>query len=458
MTLWRQCFSRRVRHLSTSNDIRKGLIHYSRTSDKSYIKIRGPDSPKFLNGLLTSKLIPFFIKKNLTTINPDEEQDPKGNAVPQFDETSQNWGIYNELSYNGSYISRFGQYTSILNSKGKLITDTILYPNPVAGLTERSSKYPEYLLEFDDSIVDHVLSLFNIHKLTSKVKVMKATDLISWDLSIQLPPEAQNPWVPNLLDASTMTKTPEEALMFAQDFVPALFKGSESSIVAMYIERRTDEILETDGGAAQSFRVVTRSDVQDIADKLNPEDFPYTFTTHKEDPAFFRRARFEAGYIDSASDFTSETLLPLELNFDYLPNAVSADKGCYVGQELTARTFATGILRKRLVPVKLTNASALSSLDGNKRYPDILIDQKHDEKPSTTVSSPFGTSSSKPRRSRPAGSLIAHEGDTGVALLRVEHFKKAFQDGQEDGMFHIKADDTTVGVIPRRPFWLDETI
>jgi len=34
-------------------------------------------------------------------------------------------------------------------------------------------------------------------------------------------------------------------------------------------------------------------------------------------------------------------------------NGVSFHKGCYLGQELTARTFHTGVTRKRIVPIKI---------------------------------------------------------------------------------------------------------
>ena len=33
--------------------------------------------------------------------------------------------------------------------------------------------------------------------------------------------------------------------------------------------------------------------------------------------------------------------------------AVVYDKGCYLGQELTARTHFTGVVRKRMLPVLL---------------------------------------------------------------------------------------------------------
>lgn len=43
--------------------------------------------------------------------------------------------------------------------------------------------------------------------------------------------------------------------------------------------------------------------------------------------------------------------VPLEYNLAAL-NAISFDKGCYVGQELIARTHHRGVIRKRIVPVR----------------------------------------------------------------------------------------------------------
>jgi folate-binding protein YgfZ len=53
--------------------------------------------------------------------------------------------------------------------------------------------------------------------------------------------------------------------------------------------------------------------------------------------------------------------IPLEYNFAGL-NAISFDKGCYVGQELIARTHHRGVIRKRLTPFKLvdTNGEGIS--------------------------------------------------------------------------------------------------
>ncbi len=48
---------------------------------------------------------------------------------------------------------------------------------------------------------------------------------------------------------------------------------------------------------------------------------------------------------------------PLECNQEFL-NAISFHKGCYLGQELTARVHHTGIIRKRILPVLLHPISA----------------------------------------------------------------------------------------------------
>lgn len=429
-------------------------------SKKSFLKIRGPEAPKFLNGLVTSKLLPSFTKKNLTTINPNQE-DENNQLELEFDETHSNWGVFNEMSYNGSYISRFGIYTGILNSKGRLLTDTLLYPSPLCNGSKKTMAWPEYLLEFDPSIGSTLDKMLDLHVLTSKVKTKFYEDaLISWDIRILLPglhAKDENPWISNVLEPSTMTKNPEDAHAFAAGLASALFQGNETQIVAMYIERRTDQLTEADGTMGQQFRVVTKKDV-DLKSIINPQGFPFEFKLEELDAMFFRKLRFEQGYVDSVRDYRPESLLPLELNFDFMPNTVSADKGCYIGQELTARTFATGILRKRLVPVTLLNPENYP-LAQDKQYPDISMEpdpNETDHVGGVSAINPFGNSKPTKRR-RPAGSLIASEGDKGVALMRIEHFKRAFHGEEHDDPFYIATqNDKIIRVIPKQPFWLHD--
>jgi folate-binding protein YgfZ len=69
-------------------------------------------------------------------------------------------------------------------------------------------------------------------------------------------------------------------------------------------------------------------------------------------PEHYERLRLYYGLPDGSRDLQIEKSLLLEANFDRL-NAIDWNKGCYVGQELTARTRYRGLVRKRLLPVEI---------------------------------------------------------------------------------------------------------
>ncbi|KAK9838628.1 hypothetical protein WJX74_000189 [Apatococcus lobatus] len=60
--------------------------------------------------------------------------------------------------------------------------------------------------------------------------------------------------------------------------------------------------------------------------------------------------------IAEGNEIPSGEAIPLEYNMDGL-NAISFEKGCYIGQELIARTHYKGVVRKRLVPFEMTPES-----------------------------------------------------------------------------------------------------
>lgn len=67
------------------------------------------------------------------------------------------------------------------------------------------------------------------------------------------------------------------------------------------------------------------------------------------DAAAWDSHRIALGLPDAA-DMDSDRTLLLEVGFDEL-NGVSWSKGCFMGQELTARTKYRGLVKRRLVPV-----------------------------------------------------------------------------------------------------------
>ena len=68
------------------------------------------------------------------------------------------------------------------------------------------------------------------------------------------------------------------------------------------------------------------------------------------DAAGYDRLRLSLGVPDGSRDLVLDKSILLESGFDEL-NGVDWQKGCYVGQELTARTKYRGLIKKRLMPV-----------------------------------------------------------------------------------------------------------
>jgi folate-binding protein YgfZ len=73
------------------------------------------------------------------------------------------------------------------------------------------------------------------------------------------------------------------------------------------------------------------------------------------EPAAFERHRVALAVPEAGVDLVVDKTIMLEAGLDQL-GAVAFDKGCFVGQELTARTRYRGLVKRRLVPVSLDGA------------------------------------------------------------------------------------------------------
>jgi folate-binding protein YgfZ len=87
------------------------------------------------------------------------------------------------------------------------------------------------------------------------------------------------------------------------------------------------------------------------------------------DFAAYDRLRLAEGIPDGSRDLAIEKSILLESGFDEL-NGVDWKKGCYIGQELTARTKYRGLIKKRLMPVRVEGTlpppGTLVTLDGQE--------------------------------------------------------------------------------------------
>ena len=73
------------------------------------------------------------------------------------------------------------------------------------------------------------------------------------------------------------------------------------------------------------------------------------------DASAYALHRLELGLPGGSEDMEAEKSVLLEAGFDEL-HGVSWTKGCYMGQELTARTRYRGLVKRRLVPVTVEGA------------------------------------------------------------------------------------------------------
>ncbi len=130
------------------------------------------------------------------------------------------------------------------------------------------------------------------------------------------------------------------------------------------------------------------------------------------DLAAYDSLRISLGIPDGSRDLEVEKALLLEIGFDEL-HGIDWKKGCYVGQELTARTKYRGLVKKRLLPVEI---------DGPRPPPDTPVMLAGKE----------------------AGVMRTAVDNVGLALLRVEHLEAAAAGALTAGEARL---------TPRKPAW-----
>ena len=111
------------------------------------------------------------------------------------------------------------------------------------------------------------------------------------------------------------------------------------------------------------------------------------------DMARYDALRVSLGVPDGSRDMPIEKALVLEYGFEAL-NGVDWNKGCYIGQELTARMKHRALVRKRLVPVRIQGATP---------SPGSVIMQDGQE----------------------AGEMRGASGGVGLALLKIEAIERS---------------------------------
>ncbi|KAJ1099281.1 hypothetical protein NDU88_004383 [Pleurodeles waltl] len=252
-------------------------------------------------------------------------------------------------------------YAHLLNVQGRTLYDVILYR-----LSERQDEELNILLECDSSILDSIQKHLKVYKIRRKVNLLPCPELSLWAVLPSESNENVSTILENSLDSSTFL-TPDPRV------------------------------------EAMGWRLVTSKDQNVLS------AFP---GMQIGDIKQYHKYRYKKGVPEGVRDLPPGVALPLESNLAYM-NGISFSKGCYIGQELTARTHHTGVIRKRLMPIQLM----LPLPPGLGAIPS-----------GAEISTVSGKS---------AGKYRAGEDATGLALLRLAHINDPLRVNVSDSFIDL---------------------
>ncbi|XP_071692383.1 putative transferase At4g12130, mitochondrial [Rutidosis leptorrhynchoides] len=349
---------------------------------RSVVRFRGPDTIKFLQGLLTNDVRRF--------------------GEPVGDEKS------TLVTPNVPASSARSIYAALLTPQGRFFCDMFLYEAPRSDEKldpsgSRPGPDPDnvvLLADVDSSVLDELLETLKKYRLRSKVDIENVgEELCCWQ-RFGSDHHKKTP-------SSSSVEDPEGATVGwggAMDHTGSSSSQGNSIGWQWHQDPRLDCL-----GSRGIFPSNTTP--------------PMVEANTETEEGNYLLWRLEKGVAEGSIEIPKGEAIPLEYNLAGL-NAISFDKGCYVGQELIARSYHRGVIRKRLLPLKFVNQSGTE------------VEQKVVPS-SEVISSESG---------KKAGTVTTALGSRGLGLLRLEEAFKGSANlvikGQED-----------VKVEPIRPEW-----
>ncbi|PCH41382.1 Aminomethyltransferase folate-binding domain-containing protein [Wolfiporia cocos MD-104 SS10] len=268
-------------------------------------------------------------------------------------------------------------YSAFLHAQGRVLYDVFVYAQPGARGT------PGYLIEHDARASDAppLLPMLKRYVLRSKVRLRDVSDeydvWAAWGSAREQAWETARRWAHALSGAA-------EPLWDSADAPPW---GAEPGVLR---DRRA---------VGMGHRLLVRKG-----------DRPQEAATHDvADAEAYTLHRILHGVPEGVVDIPPMHAFPMDANLDVM-GALDFRKGCYVGQELTVRTYHTGMLRKRTLPV------AVHRSDG--RLADGPLPQDRDIRAQLAALPEDAMPKPRPRGT---GKLFSSVNGVGLALLRLEH-------------------------------------
>ena len=280
--------------------------------------------------------------------------------------------------------ARRSVYSMLLNHSGRIVFDTVIF---------RGSNADEFYLECDAEQAGRLIKHLKLYRVRKKVEIA----------------------------AMERTRTAVVFNSWAEDDAATPIEQLEGP-GSVFRDKREDNAaaaasdLEIDLCTAYSAdpRVLALGHRILASEVEMPSVCEAIGATVSDDLAAFGHLRHRLGVCEGPSEIPPGKCFPLEYNADYM-HGVSFHKGCYVGQELTARTHHTGIVRKRIMPVRLLDSTAVEA------------------NPESDVVNQEG---------KKVGRIRAWSGNSGLGLMRVSESLNAE---------HLLLDSARI--VVNKPFW-----
>jgi folate-binding protein YgfZ len=194
-------------------------------------------------------------------------------------------------------------YASLLTPQGKFLFDFIIF-----------KKKNIFLIECNSELVKELFNKFYNYKLKSRVEIKIENDLISIDIPFKK--------FKNLNINKTNLINYKNYIIFEDPRI-------KNTLATAVIEQsKIKEFLN------------------DLSIELSNEEY------------FLEKKLFDLGIPSKDMQKLQNQLFCLEANFIEL-NGISTKKGCYIGQENTARMFLKNKITKRLFPIKILSGNIL---------------------------------------------------------------------------------------------------
>ncbi|WVF66659.1 hypothetical protein IAT40_001400 [Kwoniella sp. CBS 6097] len=327
-----------------------------------------------------------------------------------------------------------GGYSGFLNASGRVLHTSFIFPTtgPDAGSSTNGGgkgkqQHPRYLITHE-SPADHPAPLHSLlppFKLRAKVKIRDVSQ--EWD--------AYSAWGTDSDSDDAKGKQPIRTWkMGSGGAAESQWSWEEGANGVKDLGLGEDEVGCWDLRAGWSAGMGR----QILVPKGKKPSLSTSHDTASTDNYHLRRMLL--GVPEGPGEIIPGSALPLESCMD-LHGGVDFRKGCYLGQELTVRTYHTGATRKRILPIRLF---PLALTAGTSSLHDLITLSSSSVSAQVQVQIPTDAlggleityhppSSSASKKPRSAGKILSlssdsaesSQGSVGLALVRVEMAEKS---------------------------------